>query len=230
MALMFFARRVARRACLAPLALSVALLAGCASHGPNRLDDIRSEEANPADAVLTLDVTFARAPDYAPRSEQGLAPNRHLAISGYPNIEIPFYQKGLGFELGVLGDPRALLALPYPSPKTDSSTAKLKIFGERLDEKRYRFLVLSRAGWRSLDSFQVAFSINGRSEAMTFAYSLKRVCESRFDVTTPTYGFAMSVAARFAGDKPGCLKACDARPGFPGQCAFFGGFTTVPGL
>lgn len=223
-------RCFARRAGLVPLALPALLLAGCASHGPNRLDDIRSEEANPAEAVLTLEVTFARAPDYAPQSRQGLAPNKYLAISGYPNIEIPFYQKGIGFDLGVLGDPRALLALPYPSPKTDSSTAKLKVFGERLDEKRYRFLVLPRAGWRSLDSFQVAFSINGRNEAMTFSYSLDTVCESRFDVTTPTYGFEMSMAAHFAGDKPGCLKACDGRPGFPGQCAFFGGFKTVPGL
>ncbi|CAB3631803.1 MULTISPECIES: hypothetical protein [Achromobacter] len=225
-----FPRLRARRAGLPPLALSALLLAGCASHAPNRLDDIRSEAANPADAVLTLDVTFARAPDYAPRSRQGLAPNRHLALSGYPNIDIPFYQKGLGFDLGVLGDPRALLALPYPSPKMDSSMARLKVFGERLDDRRYRFLVLPRAGWRSLDSFQVAFAINGRAEAMTFAYSVKAVCESHFDVTTPTYGFAMSVSARFAGDQPGCLKACDARPGFPGQCAFFTGFKTVPGL
>ena len=208
----------------------VALLAGCAGRADIYEKHIRSEDANVADAVLTLDVAFARAPDYDPKSNVYDGAKPRVEFSGYPSIDVPFYQKGMGFELGVLGDPRALLALPYPSPKVDSSTAKLKIFGQRLDARHYRFLVLPRHGWNSLESFQVAFAINGRREGMTFAYSTKTVCESSLAVTTPTYGFAMSVSASFAGGKPGCLKACDARPGYPGHCAFFGGFTTVPGL
>lgn len=218
-----------RLARLFPLAFA-ALLAGCAGRADVYEKHLRSEDANPADAVLTLDVAFARAPDHDPKSMVYGSATPRVEFSGYPSIDVPFYQKGLGFELGVLGDPRALLALPYPSPKTDSSTAKLKIFGQRLDARHYRFLVLPRLGWNSLDSFQVAFAINGRREGMTFAYSTKAVCNSRFDVTTPTYGFAMSVSASFPGGKPGCLKACDARPGYPGHCAFFTGFTTVPGL
>lgn len=212
------------------LPVLVALLAGCAGRPDVYEKHLRSEDANAADAVLTLDVAFARAPDFDPKSAVYGSAKPRVEFSGYPSIDVPFYQKGLGFELGVLGDPRALLALPYPSPKTDSSTAKLKIFGQRLDARHYRFLVLPRPGWNSLESFQVDFSVNGRREGMTFAYSTKAVCESSFDVTTPTYGFAMSVSATFPGGKPGCLKACDARPGYSGHCAFFSGFTTVPGL
>lgn len=227
--MMLQALRMIRRAQLLPLALAV-LLAGCVTRGGIFEKHLRAEDANPADVVLTVDVAFAQTPDYEPKTNSYDGGKPRVEYSGYPSIDVPFYQKGVGFDLGVLGDPRALLALPYPSPKVDSTTAKLKIFGQRLDEKRYRFLVLPRQGWRSLDSFQVAFTVNGRREGMTFTYTTKQVCETSFDVTTPTYGFGMSVAASFPGGKPGCLKACDARPGYPGHCAFFSGFDTVPGL
>ncbi|MGE8638004.1 MAG: hypothetical protein ACN6PR_05140 [Achromobacter sp.] len=200
-----------------------AALAGCASSSDVYEKHVRSEDANPADVALTLDVTFARAPDYEPKTNEYGSKAKRVEYAGYPSLDVPFYQKGLGFDLGVLGDPRALLALPYPSPAIRTTAAQLKIFGERLDATRYRFVVLPRPGWNSMNSFQVAFAINGRREGMTFAYSAKTVCESRFDVTTPTYGFGMSVAPSFPGAKPGCLKACDARPGYPGQCAFFSG-------
>ncbi|CAB3629249.1 hypothetical protein [Achromobacter pestifer] len=199
----------------------VAVLAGCAGRADVYEKHARTEDANPAEVALTLDVTFARAPDYAPNTDVYNGPPKRVEYSGYPSLDVPFYQKGLGFDLGVLGDPRALLALPYPSPTTRTTSAQLKIFGERQDATHYRFVVLPRAGWNSMNSFQVAFAINGRREGMTFTYGTKTICESRFDVTTPTYGFGMSVAASFPGGKPGCLKACDARPGYPGQCAFF---------
>lgn len=206
------------------LALSgAAALAGCAGTADVYEKHVRAEDANPADVVMTLDVAFARAPDYDPKRNAYGSTAKRVEYSGYPSIDVPFYQKGVGFDLGVLGDPRALLAVPYPSPTTRTTSAQLKIFGERLDATHYRFVVLPRQGWSSMNSFQVAFAVNGRREGMTFAYSTKTVCESRFDVTTPTYGFGMSVAARFPDGKPGCLKACDARPGYPGQCAFFSG-------
>ena len=210
--------------CMRWLALScAAALTGCASTADVYEKHVRAEEANPSDVVLTLDVAFARAPDYAPRTIEYGSTDRRVEYAGYPSLDVPFYQKGVGFDLGVVGDPRTLLAVPYPSPATRTTSAQLKIFGERLDATHYRFVVLPRSGWRSMNSFQVSFAVNGRREGMTFAYSTKKVCESRFDVTTPTYGFSMSVAARFPGGKPGCLKACDARPGYPGQCAFFSG-------
>lgn len=209
---------------------TVALLAGCASHGSERPSDIRSEDAKAADAVLELEITFAQAPDYKPETSGPYASSRYVKIDGYPNIEIPFYQKGIGFELGVLGDPRALLALPYPSPKTDSATHSLRVMGQKLDSTRYRFVVLPLSGWKSLNSFEVAFAQNGRRESMTFTYSTKAVCENSFAVTTPTYGFAMSVAARFPNGTQGCLKPCDARPGYPGHCAYYAGFLLVPSL
>ncbi|MGE8635196.1 MAG: hypothetical protein ACN6P8_16780 [Achromobacter piechaudii] len=206
------------------LALScVAALAGCASTADVYEKHVRAEDANPADVVLTLDVAFARAPDYDPRTNEYRSAEKRVEYAGYPSLDVPFYQKGVGFDLDVLGDPRTLLAVPYPSPTTRRTSAQLKIFGERRDATHYRFVVLPRSGWRSMNSFQVAFAVNGRREGMTFAYSTKKVCESRFDVTTPTYGFGMSVAASFPGGKPGCLKACDARPGYPGKCAFFSG-------
>jgi hypothetical protein len=210
--------------CMRWLALScAAVLAGCASTADVYEKHVRAEDANPSDVVLTLDVAFARAPDYAPRTIEYGSTDRRVEYAGYPSLDVPFYQKGVGFDLGVVGDPRTLLAVPYPSPATRTTSAQLKIFGERLDATHYRFVVLPRSGWRSMNSFQVAFAVNGRREGMTFAYSTEKVCESRFDVTTPTYGFRMSVAASFPGGKSGCLKACDARPGYPGQCAFFAG-------
>lgn len=218
--------RAAVRGAALTAALAAALaaaLTGCASTSHVYEKHVRTEDAKPADVVLTLDVTFARAPDYEPQRNEYGSTEKRVEYAGYPSIDVPFYQKGLGFDLGLLGDPRALLALPYPSPTTRTTAAQLKIFGERLDATRYRFVVLPRPGWNSMKSFQVAFAINGRREGMTFAYSDNKVCDSRFDVTTPTYGFAMSVAASFPGGKPGCLKACDARPGYPGQCAFFSG-------
>lgn len=214
---------------LLQLACSV-LLASCVSHSSEQPSDIRSEDAKAADAVLELEVTFAQAPDYKPDTSGPYAPSRYVKIEGYPNIEIPFYQKGISFELGVLGDPRALLALPYPSPKTDSSTRSLRVMGQRLDSTRYRFVVLPLSGWKSLNSFEVAFAHNGRREAMTFTYTTKAACDNSFAVTTPTYGFAMSVAARFPGGAQGCLKPCDARPGYPGHCAYYSGFLLVPSL
>lgn len=198
-----------------------AALAGCATNADIYERHVRAEDANPADVVLTLDVAFAQAPDFDPQTIEYGSKVKVVEYAGYPSIDVPFYQKGMGLDLGVLGDPRTLLALPYPSPKTRTTSAQLKIFGERLDATHYRFVVLPRPGWTSTNSFQVEFAINGRREGMTFAYSTKTVCESRFDVTTPTYGFGMSVAAGFPGGKPGCLKACDARPGYPGHCAFF---------
>ncbi|OLF56337.1 hypothetical protein [Pseudomonas chlororaphis] len=206
------------------------LLSGCASHGSEHPSDVRTEDAKASDVVLELEVTFALAPDYKPDTSGPHAHSRYVKIEGYPNIEIPFYQKGIGFELGVLGDPRALLALPYPSPKTDSSTNSLRVMGQRLDSTRYRFVVLPLSGWRSLNSFEVAFARGGRREAMTFSYTTKAVCDNSFAVTTPTYGFAMSVAARFPGGAQGCLKPCDARPGYPGHCAYYSGFLLVPSL
>lgn len=210
--------------CMRWLALScAAALTGCASTADVYEKHVRAEEANPSDVVLTLDVAFARAPDYAPRTIEYGSTDRRVEYAGYPSLDVPFYQKGVGFDLGVVGDPRTLLAVPYPSPATRTTSAQLKIFGERQDATHYRFVVLPRSGWRSMNSFQVSFAVNGRREGMTFAYSTKKVCESRFDVKTPTYGFRMSVAASFPGGKPGCLKACDARPGYPGHCAFFSG-------
>jgi len=200
--------------------LAVLLLAGCAGSAALYEEHVRTEDANPKDVVLTLDVTFARAPDFDPKQDTRAGPPPHVEYSGGPSLDVPFYQKGIGFDLGVVGDPRALLALPYPSPATRTTSAKLKIFGERRDARLYRFVVLPRAGWNSYNSFQVSFAINGRQEGMTFAYSAKAVCDSTFDVTTPTYGFGMSVSARLPDGKPACLMACDARPGYPGYCAF----------
>ncbi|NBF05568.1 hypothetical protein GV819_25055 [Pseudomonas sp. Fl5BN2] len=208
----------------------VVLLSGCANHGAERPSDIRTEDAKTTQAVLELQVTFAKAPDYKPDTSGPYASSKYVKIDGYPSIQIPFYQKGIGFELGVLGDPRALLALPYPSPKSDSATTSLRVMGQKLDPTHYRFLVLPLSGWNSLNSFEVAFAHNGRQEAMTFSYSTQDVCENSFAVTTPTYGFALSVAARFPGNARGCLKPCDARPGYAGHCAYYSGFLLVPSL
>lgn len=215
--------------CLQQLTAAI-LLAGCVSHGTEHPSDIRTEDAKAAEAVLELEVTFAKAPDYKPDTSGPYGPSRYVQIEGYPNLQIPFYQKGIGFELGVLGAPRALAALPYPSPKIDSATNSLRVIGQRLDSTRYRFLVLPLSGWRSLDSFEVAFAHNGRRDAMTFSYSTKATCENSFTLTTPTYGFGMKVAARFPDGTQGCLKACDARPGYPGHCAYYSGFLLVPSL
>ncbi|MGE8410783.1 MAG: hypothetical protein ACN6QY_00320 [Pseudomonas sp.] len=209
---------------------SALVLAGCASHGSEQPSDIRTEDAKAADAVLELEVSFARAPDYKPETSGPYAYSQYVKIEGAPALQIPFYQKGIGFELGVIGDPRALLALPYPSPKADSSSKNLRVIGQRLDDTRYRFVVLPLSGWNSLDSFEVAFAHNGRREAMTFTYSTQVACNSSFAVTTPTYGFAMSVAARFPKGVQGCLKACDARPEYAGQCAYNSGFRQVSNL
>ncbi|MGE7960511.1 hypothetical protein ACQKQA_28970 [Pseudomonas sp. NPDC089530] len=209
---------------------TVMLLAGCVSHNTEHPSDIRTEDANAAEAVLELEVTFAQAPDYKPKTWGPYAPSRYVKIEGYPNLQIPFYQKGIGFELGLLGDPRALLVLPYPSPKIDSTNNSLRVMGQRLSDTHYRFLVLPLSGWHSINSFEVAFAHNGRREAMTFSYSTKTSCDNSFEVTTPTYGFAMQVAARFPHDAQGCLKACDAHPGYPGHCAYYSGFVLVPGL
>lgn len=195
-------------------------LAGCAGRADIYEKHLRTTDANPADVVLTLDVVFDQTPDHDPKTNVYDGPPKREEYSGYPSLDVPFYQKGVGFDLGVLGDPRALLALPYPSPTTRTSAAQLKIFGDRVDARHYRFVVLPRPGWRSQQSFQVSYAVNGRREGMTFAYSERAVCDSRFAVTTPTYGFGMSVAAHFPSGKTGCLKACDARPGYPGQCAF----------
>ncbi|WP_045885936.1 hypothetical protein [Pseudomonas chlororaphis] len=209
---------------------SALVLAGCASHGSEHPSDIRTEDAKVADAVLELEVRFARAPDYKPVTSGPYASSQYVKIEGAPALQIPFYQKGIGFELGVIGDPRALLALPYPSPKADSSTQNLRVIGQRLDGTRYRFVVLPLSGWNSLDSFEVAFAHNGRREAMTFTYSTQVACNNSFAVTTPIYGFAMSVAARFPQGAQGCLKACDARPEYAGQCAYNSGFRQVSNL
>ncbi len=206
------------------------VLAGCASHGSEQPSDIRTEHAKASDAVLELEVSFAKAPDYKPETRGPYASSQYVKIEGAPALEIPFYQKGIGFELGVVGDPRALLALPYPSPKADSSSKNLRVIGQRLDSTRYRFVVLPLSGWNSLDSFEVAFADNGRREAMTFTYSTQVACNSSFAVTTPTYGFAMSVEARFPKGVQGCLKACDARPEYAGQCAYNSGFRQVSNL
>ena len=109
------------------------VLAGCASHGSEQPSDIRTEHAKASDAVLELEVSFAKAPDYKPESRGPYASSQYVKIEGAPALEIPFYQKGIGFELGVVGDPRALLALPYPSPKADSSSKNLRVIGQRLD-------------------------------------------------------------------------------------------------
>nr|HCW18618.1 hypothetical protein [Achromobacter sp.] len=92
------------------------LLAGCAGRADVYEKHVRAEDANPADVALTLDVAFAQAPDYEPKTNEYGSETKRLEYSGYPSLDVPFYQKGVGFDLGVLGDPRALLALPYPSP------------------------------------------------------------------------------------------------------------------
>ncbi|ROL83231.1 hypothetical protein BLX41_01395 [Pseudomonas protegens] len=206
------------------------VLGGCASHGADQPSDIRTEDAKAAEAVLELQVSFAKAPDYKPETSGPYAYSQYVKIEGAPTLQIPFYQKGIGFELGVVGDPRALLALPYPSPKADSASNTLRVVGQQLDSTHYRFVVLPLSGWNSLDSFEVAFAHNGRREAMTFTYSTQVACNSSFAVTTPTYGFALSVAARFPKGVSGCLKACDARPGYAGQCAYNSGFRQVSNL
>ncbi|WP_404938159.1 hypothetical protein P7C00_03795 [Pseudomonas sp. JDS08PS003] len=205
------------------------VLGGCASHGAEQPSDIRTEDAKAAEAVLELQVSFAKAPDYKPETFGPYAYSQYVKIEGAPTLQIPFYQKGIGFELGVVGDPRALLALPYPSPKADSASNTLRVVGQQLDSTHYRFVVLPLSGWNSLDSFEVAFAHNGRREAMTFTYSTQVACNSSFAVTTPTYGFALSVAARFPKGS-GCLKACDARPEYAGQCAYNSGFRQVSNL
>lgn len=209
--------------------IAAIVLGGCASHGAEQPSDIRTEDAKAAEAVLELQVSFARAPDYKPETSGPYAYSQYVKIEGAPTLQIPFYQKGIGFELGVVGDPRALLALPYPSPKADSASITLRVVGQQLDSTHYRFVVLPLSGWNSLDSFEVAFAHHGRREAMTFTYSTQVACNSSFAVTTPTYGFALSVAARFPKGA-GCLKACDARPGYAGQCAYNSGFRQVSNL
>ena len=50
-----------------PLSLVVAL-AGCASNADVYEKHVRTEDATSADVMMTLDVAFARAPDYEPRT------------------------------------------------------------------------------------------------------------------------------------------------------------------
>lgn len=81
--------------CMRWLALScAAALTGCASTADVYEKHVRAEEANPSDVVLTLDVAFARAPDYAPRTIEYGSTDRRVEYAGYPSLDVPFYQKG----------------------------------------------------------------------------------------------------------------------------------------
>ena len=96
--------------------------------------------------MLTLDVAFAQAPDFDPQTIEYGSKVKVVEYAGYPSIDVPFYQKGMGLDLGVLGDPRTLLALPYPSHDADHVRATGRSSANAWTPRTHRFVVLPRPG------------------------------------------------------------------------------------
>lgn len=192
-------------------------LGGCVSQDGASNREYLSENLDAGQALLTLDVSFALAPDYKPSQGQFHADER-ITYSGFPYIEVPFFQKGLDVDMGLTGLPY-VLPIPYPVPKIDTGRSHARVFGQRLDEQHYRFRVPGKSMWNSGNTFALLFHRRDRLETITFRFSTQASCASAFNVLTPEYGYALSVSARFKNEV-GCLKVCDGRPGYPGDCAF----------
>lgn len=190
---------------------------GCVSKGSGNDEEFLSENLDASQALLTLDVEFALAPDYKP-SEGRFYGDDRITYSGSPYIEVPYYQKGLDVKMGLTGLPY-ILPIPYPIPQIEKGRSSFKVFGQRLDEQRYRFVVPSKSMWNSGQTFALLFDRRRRHETITFRFDTKMSCVSSLNVKTPEYAYALSVSAQFKNDV-GCLKVCDGRLEYPGDCAF----------
>ncbi|QJI41573.1 hypothetical protein HKK52_11815 [Pseudomonas sp. ADAK2] len=192
-------------------------LGGCVSQGSGHDREFLSENLDASQALLTFDVAFALAPDYKPSQSQFHADDR-ITYSGFPHIEVPYFQKGLDVDMGLTGLPY-MLPIPYPVPKVDTGRSEYKVFGQRLDEQHYRFVVPSKSMWNSGHTFALLFQRRERRETITFRFNTQTSCASSLKVITPDYGYPLSVSAKFKNEV-GCLTVCDGRPGYPGDCAF----------
>jgi len=196
--------------------LSAALLAGCV-HGEIFPKDYLAQDISQQQALLELDVVFAQEPDYKLSSRSSARADGSLEYAGGPHIVVPFYQKGLGFDQGFAGT--YMFAVPYPVAKVETATASSRVFGQQLDQQRYRFRVPGKAQWNSNETFMLSFERKGRRDEISFRFSLEKTCPSSYNAITPTYGFPLAVKASFNGSK-GCLKVCDGRDQYPGFCAY----------
>ncbi|MBD9587083.1 hypothetical protein IB254_08420 [Pseudomonas sp. PDM03] len=200
------------------LLISIAVsLGGCVSDNGASNREFLSENLDASQALLTFDVEFAVPPDYKPSQRQFYADDR-ITYSGFPHIEVPYFQKGLDASTGLTGLPY-VLPIPYPVPKIETGRSEFKVFGQRLDEQHYRFVVPRKSMWNSGNTFALLFQRRERHEIITFHFNTQTSCASTLSVITPEYGYALSVSARFKNET-GCLKVCDGRPGYSGDCAF----------
>lgn len=190
---------------------------GCVSDNGATDREFLSENLDASKALLTFDVEFALAPDYQP-SQNKFQGDERITYSGIPHIEVPYFQKGLDVKQGLTGLPY-ILPIPYPIPGIENGRSEYKVFGQRLDEKRYRFVVPTKSMWNSGYTFALLFERRKRHETITFRFDDRTSCETSLNVATPEYGYALSVSAKFNNDA-GCLKVCDGRLGYPGDCAF----------
>ncbi|MFW9081126.1 hypothetical protein ACOI9X_17890 [Pseudomonas sp. P2757] len=195
----------------------VVSLEGCVSDDGASNREFLSENLDASQALLTFDVQFALPPDYTPSQNQFHGDDR-ITHDGFPHIEVPYYQKGLDVRAGLTGLPY-ILPIPYPIPGIEKGRSEFKVFGERLNEQHYRFVVPSKSRWNSGHTFALLFQRRQRHETITFRFDTKTSCASTLNVITPEYGYVLSVSAKFK-DGVGCLKVCDGRPGYPGDCAF----------
>lgn len=198
--------------------LAMILLSGCASRYHDYSKDYRVQDMDARQARLALIVDFSQAPDYKPQTlEYGKEPRR-VSYSGYPYVQVPFYQKGLDVGMGLTGLPY-ILPIPYPVPQVRRANSQINVFGERISAQQYRFLIPNKSQWNSGNTFTLNFANDSRRENITFRFSEKEVCPTRFEAITPTFGQRIAVDAQFQG-KGGCIKVCDSRPQYPGYCAF----------
>jgi hypothetical protein len=194
-----------------------ASLGGCVSDNGATDREFLSENLDASKALLTFDVEFAQAPDYQPLQNKFHGDER-ITYGGIPHIEVPYFQKGLNVKQGLTGLPY-ILPIPYPKAGIENGRSDFKVFGQRLDEQRYRFVVPTKSMWNSGHTFALLFERRKRHETITFRFDDKTSCATSLNVTTPQYGYALSVSAKF-NSGAGCLKVCDGRPGYPGDCAF----------
>ncbi len=203
---------------LLPWIGALLLLSGCASSNYEYSKDYRVEDMDASHARLVLLVDFSQAPDYKPQKLEYGTKVRRVSYSGYPYVQVPFYQKGLDFGMGITGLPY-ILPIPYPVPQIRQANSQIQVFGERLTPQQYRFLIPNKTQWNSGNTFTLNFANDARRESITFRFSEKDVCSTHFDANTPTFGQRISIDAQFQG-KGGCIKVCDTRPEYPGHCAF----------
>jgi hypothetical protein len=192
-------------------------LGGCVTQDGSTDREFLSENLDADKALLTFDVAFALAPDYKPSQSQFHRDDR-ITYSGFPYIEVPYFQKGLDVDTGLTGLPY-VLPIPYPVPKIETGRSTYKVFGQRLDELHYRFVVPSKSMWNSGHTFSLLFQRRERRDSITFRFNTQTACTSTLKVITPDYGYPLSVSAKFK-NQASCLTVCDGRPGYPGECAF----------